>query len=65
MGALTSGGALFSTRAVLPRVLTRGNKFSYFLYVSSMPIEEWVLFPRSVLLPHPNKTLLSEGTRRQ
>lgn len=30
MGALTSVGALFSTRAVLPRVLTRGNKFPYF-----------------------------------
>lgn len=65
MGALTSVGVLFSTRAVFPRVQTRGNKFPYFLYVSSMPIEERVLFPRYVLSPHPNKTLLSEGTRRR
>lgn len=65
MGALTSVGTLFSTRAVLLRVLTRGNKFPYVFYVSSMTIEEKVLFPRYVLSPHPNKTLLSEGTRRQ
>lgn len=65
MGALTSAGALFSIRAVLPRVLQEEISFPIFCYVSSMPIEERVLFPRYGLSPHPNKTLLSEGTRSQ